>query len=250
MSSIQLDRLKIIFSEKSFISPCDFNDYVTTNSKIKFICKNGHKHSSKAKNFLYGFTGCKLCANDKRKKVLDLDLVDRELKECGCCREIKNKSNFGKDCSKKDNLKDSCKLCRRKQELAIKNNGGDFYKQKRNKASKKFFKKNPFKVILSRCKQNHKKKSFIEEFNIDEDYLKKIFDEQNGLCYWSKIPISIDNVGLSELDSLSVDRLNCNLGYIIGDIVLTIKFVNLGRGNVSEDYFRNFIKNKVKEWKH
>ena len=96
--------------------------------------------------------------------------------------------------------------------------------------------------MVSRSKQNHKKKGFLEVFNIDENYLKLLYEKQNGKCYWSEMVLSINNVGLGELDTISIDRLDCTVGYIQGNIVLCSKFMNLGRGNYPADKFKEFLK--------
>lgn len=58
--------------------------------------------------------------------------------------------------------------------------------------------------------------------------------------------MSFYNVGLNKLDTISVDRLDGNIGYIKENVVLSSKFFNLGRNDVNKDEFSIFIKDNLK----
>lgn len=244
----QLKKLQEIFKEKGLKSLNNFDSYVSTNSNIDYICQNGHKGKSKAKNFLYNGTGCSLCAVEKRKRVLSVELDELGLKVCNLCKKDKVKSHFGKLKSQVDGLRATCKLCRRKGHIILMEDNGDAMKDIRNTASRKYLKLHPFRFLTSRCKSNHNKKGFIEDFCISEDYLKALFKKQDGLCYWSNMPLDIENVGRNKLDNVSVDRLDCSKGYIEGNVVLTTKFINLGRGNNTQEEFTLFLANLKAVW--
>ena len=79
------------------------------------------------------------------------------------------------------------------------------------------------------------------EFNINEEFLRDLYYRQNGKCYWSNIDLPLDNVGLGELNAISIDRLDCTIGYVQDNVVISSKFYNLGRGNMNVDDFRNFL---------
>ena len=135
-------------------------------------------------------------------------------------------------------MRQTCKLCRRKKHLS-KCDDITFIKSREEK-SLKYFKEKPFRVLLSRCKGNHNKKGMIE-FNINEEFLRDLYYRQNGKCYWSNIDLPLDNVGLGELNAISIDRLDCTIGYVQDNVVISSKFYNLGRGNMNVDDFRNFL---------
>ena len=236
---IQKDKLRKIFEQKQYISENDFDDYKSSETKINFECSKGHKNSTQAKNLIYGNTGCKICSYEKKKIFLDLTILetDRYKKICNCCGEEKNKSMFGKNKKSEDGLRSTCKLCRRKQHSVISIDQIN----KRKKNSLDFHLKHPFRVLLQRCRSNHNKKSFTDGFNISEDYLKELYDKQYGKCFWSNIKMDFNTVGLNKLNTISVDRINSKIGYIKGNIVLTCKFMNLGRGETNYNDFIEFL---------
>jgi hypothetical protein len=233
--SEQLEKIIDIFRLKGF-SKSDFNDYENTKSYISFICDNGHECLTQARNILYSNVGCKTCQYEKRKSILNIDLKDTEFKICNSCFENKSRSCYGKLKSSEDGLRNTCKLCRRKKTLSEDID----VKKVREERSLKYFREKPFRVLISRCKSNHNKKGMID-FNITEDYLKDLYYKQNCECYWSGIKLPIDNIGLGDLNSISIDRLDCNLGYIIGNVVISSKFYNIGRGNMGADEFKKFL---------
>jgi hypothetical protein len=134
-------------------------------------------------------------------------------------------------------------MCRRKQ-YSFEYNDENIKKRREDK-SLKYCKENPFRVLLSRCKSNHNKKG-MTGFNITEEFLSVLYIKQEGKCFWSGIPLPLDNIGLGELNSISVDRLNPSKGYLIDNVILSCKFYNLGRGNMNvEDFTRFLIKNNL-----
>lgn len=61
------------------------------------------------------------------------------------------------------------------------------------------------------------------EFNIDADYLEELWNKQNGLCYYSGIPMLKDRSGKY---TLSIDRLDSSIGYTKLNIVLCTTISN------------------------
>ena len=232
----QLNKLREIFELKGFKSTDEFESYKNTNSTIYFTCDKGHFCETKARYVLYGNSGCKTCQYEIKKSILNIDLKETEFKICNSCHEKKSRTKFGKLNSSVDGLRNTCKLCRRKktssESLEI--------KKERSAKSLKYFKNKPFRVMLSRCKSNHNKKGMID-FDLTEEFLSELYEKQKGKCFWSGIDLSIDNVGLSKLNSLSVDRIDSSIGYTKNNIVLCCKFYNLGKGNTDKDYFINFL---------
>ena len=231
----QIEKLIDILNSKYFIKN-NYDDYENTQSIISFICDKGHNCSTRAKNLLYGNVGCKKCQYDKVRNVIDIDLEEKNLKKCNLCKEDKNKSSFGLLKSSYDGLRDVCKLCRRKKTLTEDCN----LKKDRSLKSLKYFRDKPFRALISRCKSNNNKKGMIV-FDITEEFLKELYSKQNGKCYWSDMDLPLDNLGLGELNAISIDRLDCNLGYIQSNVVISSKFYNIGRGNMNADDFKKFL---------
>lgn len=61
--------------------------------------------------------------------------------------------------------------------------------------------------------------------NIDENYLKFIFERQNGKCFYSDILINWSSPK-NRKDSLSIDRIDSTKGYVKGNVVLTTRRIN------------------------
>jgi len=90
-----------------------------------------------------------------------------------------------------------------------------------------------------RCKVKkpgpHDSKEWIRrQYEIDLDFLVGMFADQGGLCALSGLPMS--HV-FNDLRSISVDRVDSDLGYIRGNVQLVCKWVNLAKGRHSNEEF-------------
>lgn len=68
------------------------------------------------------------------------------------------------------------------------------------------------------------------EIAITEEYLQELYEKQEGRDFYTGLEIS-------ELEDLSVDRIDNELGYIEGNLVLTTKEINMFRRDKSIDKF-------------
>ena len=74
------------------------------------------------------------------------------------------------------------------------------------------------------------------EFNITEEYLEKLYQD-NHICSYTGIDLSY-NSNLNVKDNLlSLDRIDSNQGYIEGNIQLVHKDINMMKGSLSHDKF-------------
>lgn len=88
--------------------------------------------------------------------------------------------------------------------------------------------------IKSRCK----KRSI--NFDLDEDYIKNLWHEQDGKCYWTQIPLVFTNARY-EPNKPTIDRLVPELGYIKNNVVWSSCFANYGRSNYPVEQYRDFL---------
>jgi len=85
------------------------------------------------------------------------------------------------------------------------------------------------------------------EFTLTEQDLLDQFNLQNGLCYYSSIPLQFKttlewNTKLqADLDVMSLDRKNSALGYTKKNVVWCCNALNKSKGNASEQEFKNFL---------
>ena len=77
--------------------------------------------------------------------------------------------------------------------------------------------------------------------------LKSIYVAQNGLCFYSGIPLKLASTenfrdkNQADLDVLSVDRIDPEKGYHSDNIVLCCNAINKMKGNAKLDYFSDFL---------
>jgi hypothetical protein len=71
-----------------------------------------------------------------------------------------------------------------------------------------------------------------------------LWQSQNKKDYWfPEYEIELNEIFVPySIKAPSVDRLDETKGYVKGNVVITTRFTNLGRGNFEGDKFREFIK--------
>lgn len=77
------------------------------------------------------------------------------------------------------------------------------------------------------------------EFNLKSKDLENLYNNQNGLCYYTGIPLSLTTTlgwkqkKQADFDILSVDRIDSSIGYQLNNIVLCCIAVNKMKGTSS-----------------
>lgn len=79
---------------------------------------------------------------------------------------------------------------------------------------------------------------------IEFEQLNLLWEKQEGLCYWSKIPM-IRFLDRRDALSVSVDRLDNKIGYEQGNCVLCCQFINVARQVQSPDEFGMYLNNFI-----
>ena len=81
-------------------------------------------------------------------------------------------------------------------------------------------------------------------FNITEANLQDLWTSQQGLCYYTGIPMELkrnnETTGPSS-HSVSIDRLDSGVGYVMGNIVLCCADVNVMKNNLTLPKFKELI---------
>lgn len=111
--------------------------------------------------------------------------------------------------------------------------------------------RNPWKTLIQKAKTSarpgQEKKNGIKrteplDVTIDEFYLIDQFSKQNGKCYWTGFPINPHGVYEKHNPfSPSLERLNEELGYVPGNVVIALRLFNLGRQRCPEYKFKSLM---------
>lgn len=96
------------------------------------------------------------------------------------------------------------------------------------------------KALLFQAKHSSKIRNH-SDLDIDEKWIEEKLIEQNNKCYWLGIDLITTKVK-NHPQKISLDRLNCNIGYTKQNTVLSSIFANLGRKSTSEELMIDFIK--------
>jgi hypothetical protein len=78
------------------------------------------------------------------------------------------------------------------------------------------------------------------EHTLTVDDINEMYENQNGLCYWFKIPL-IPSEKKKNPQQPSLDRLDPNKGYIKGNVVLSCYSANIGRNENNLETWKNFL---------
>jgi hypothetical protein len=73
------------------------------------------------------------------------------------------------------------------------------------------------------------------EFSITIEYAWELYQNQEGKCYYTKLPIELNT--RSHSMTASIDRVDSSMGYIEGNVVWVHKDVNIMKNSFSYEYF-------------
>lgn len=82
-------------------------------------------------------------------------------------------------------------------------------------------------------------------FDLDREYLIKLWNEQQGLCAVSGIKMQTES-GTREIKNpyrASLDRIDNEKGYIRGNVRFTTHWVNNAKSTWNQQVFEDFVKN-------
>lgn len=93
-----------------------------------------------------------------------------------------------------------------------------------------------FRVVRNRC----------QEINIDLEYLKEVWDNQNGICPFTGIKLILPtNSNLKKIDIFhraSLDRIDSSKGYNKGNVQFVSTSINYMKNNSSDYEVKKFLK--------
>ena len=92
--------------------------------------------------------------------------------------------------------------------------------------------------LWSNAKVSQKRKNL--DFDITKEYLRLLWDRQNGRCFWTQVPL-LKGGAPKHPQKVSLDRIDPSKGYLKENIVLTCQFANLGKSDVDIRTFFGFL---------
>jgi len=170
-----------------------------------------------------------------------------QLKTCTKCGIEKPESCFGVDRKAASGYKFWCKECsvaaNKKWRLENKEKSKELDKKYRTKNKEKIRIKNKrryqnltldekLKMLITTAS---KRKEY--ECSISPEYLKSIWEKQEGRCAYTKLPLTAD---ANQLTTMSLDRIDSNVGYVESNVQLVCVVINKMKSNFTEDQFVGF----------
>lgn len=163
-------------------------------------------------------------------KELSLNLSDsfnNSKKQCTKCKQFlpRNKDYFNTN-KNKDGIffRSACKKC--SKEVYFKTHSELDYYIKNLIRSKKYDKRKRFKNI---------------EFDIDLEFIKKMFLNQNGICEITGISMTHFSGKGFCMSNLSIDRIDSKKGYTKDNIQLVCLWANVSKNNMNLEDFKKYI---------
>lgn len=92
------------------------------------------------------------------------------------------------------------------------------------------------------AKGRHTTRGYPGKSDISPEYLRGLLAKQDGRCAWFGVPLStLVRRGTQNPYQLTIDRLDCDKGYIKDNVVLACFAANAARSNLDPDDFRAFV---------
>jgi hypothetical protein len=181
-----------------------------------------YKHSVRSDGLIRYRQICKECRKVKERKkkkkfVYDL-IIKNGYQKCISCKKDKNLDEFYSNGCFSDGIKKYRTKCKECVLIDSKE------KHPKNYENKIKIKHSSYKNYISSL-LNHCSKRKGKEFNIDIQYLIDIYNNQNGICNISGVPMTYDYG--SKITNISIDRIDSRFGYIKGNIQLLCYIANI-----------------------
>ena len=84
-----------------------------------------------------------------------------------------------------------------------------------------------------------KRRKIPHEFNLTREYLIESWYKQKGNCALTNIPLSHK---WNNMNTVSIDRIDSNKGYVIGNVQLVCKGINMMKNDASQQEVLDFIR--------
>lgn len=160
-----------------------------------------------------------------------------EVQTCRKCGEIKGLFNFDKDKTKKLGVGSICKPCASINSRAYYIKNATHIKSRVSEYSNTY---TPLhrRDVISRLKNLcTKARGRSKEFSLVDQDLLDLWEKQQGLCAYTKLPLF---AAANQLNTVSLDRIDSSIGYVVGNIQLVCAAINKMKQEYPEEVFLLF----------
>jgi hypothetical protein len=152
-------------------------------------------------------------------------------KKCNFCGEMKSQSEYYQ--SQRGSKCKSCTLKLTREYKTTRRKNKEFRKIESAKQKERRLR------LWQNTLVNDSKRKGVENTLTVED-INEIYENQQGLCFWFKIPL-IPSKEKKHPQQPSIDRLDITKGYTKDNIVLACYSANIGRNENDVETWKNFI---------
>jgi hypothetical protein len=163
------------------------------------------------------------------------EFIVEQLKKCRTCGVEKPLLGFNKDKTKKYGVGGECKICAKATAKKYYYANSESIKKRVSCYSETYtpkFTRDIDARLKNLCTNAKQRKN--KEFNITEKDLFDLWDKQDGKCAYSKLPMSAAS---NQLYTVSLDRIDSSIGYVVGNIQLVCAAVNKMKQEYTQDVF-------------
>lgn len=165
-------------------------------------------------------------------------------KTCSKCKEVKAYEAFAEDKSKVSGRRSLCRVCANAQVKAWRLKNVDY-----RKSYDKQYNENNKELIREKNKRRYQNLTLDQKFemliktaqkrknfkcSISADYLKEVWQKQEGRCAYTKLPLTAD---ANQLTTMSLDRIDSEIDYVVGNVQLVCVAVNRMKSDFPEKDF-------------
>ena len=159
---------------------------------------------------------------------------DRPLKEYKRNKNLGRKIFCGLSCSNKDRNKGMSTEFRRKYCYDI----SKHYKNRQNEYS-------PFVYFVAKSKCQDRIQHYGSS-NITKEYLKQLWDQQNGTCPYTGIKMILPENSqkyfkMRSLKRASLDRIDSSKGYVEGNVEFVCYAINMAKNSFTREQMKEFV---------
>lgn len=102
----------------------------------------------------------------------------------------------------------------------------------------------PFKYHANKARSRSKQKGY--QTDLTTEYLKQLWENQNGICPYTGIKMEISRTSQDEdikktPTKASLDRIDPNIGYVQGNVEFVCYCINVAKNNFTKQQMLDFI---------